>query len=273
MSQRSSITHPKANYRLFTQGSAGAKREDQALGPHPHYLRVKNFIIDHIRSGQWGAETRIPSEKELGEHFHISRMTVNRAIRELMAEGFVTRLQGVGTFVARRKPQGALLEIKSIADEIAEGGGRHTSRVLLLAQETASSELAREMGLIEGAGVFHSIIVHIDNGLPVQLSNRYVNPAVAPEFLQQDFTTMTPSEYLLRVAPLEEAEQVVEAAMPDAFTRKALKIRAGEPCLVLYRRTWSFGKVATRSRLIYPGSRFRLGGRFNASFSVHPTLA
>lgn len=273
MSGRSSSTPAREIYRPQVHRSPRTKEEGQALGPHPHYLRVKNYIIDHIHRGQWGPETKIPSEKELGEHFQISRMTVNRALRELVAEGFIIRLQGVGSFVAKRKPQGALLEIKSIADEIAQGGGWHTSRVLLLVRETASGELAREMGLPEGAGVFHSIIVHLDNGLPVQLSDRYVNPTVAPEFLQQDFTTMTPSEYLLRVAPLEEAEQVIEAAMPDAFSRKALKIRAGEPCLVLYRRTWSFGKVATRSRLIYPGSRFRLGGRFKASFSVHPTIA
>jgi len=273
MSRRSKTKPSKRAYPASLPRSAKTGDKAPVLGPHPQYRRVKNYIIGQIHKGQWGPETKIPSEKELGQYFQISRMTVNKALRELVAEGFITRLQGVGSFVAKRKPQGTLLEIKSIADEIAEGGGHHTSQVLLLTEETATAELAREMGLPEGGRVFRSIIVHRDDGVPVQLSDRYVNPAVAPEYLEQDFTELTPSEYLLRVAPLEEAEQVIEAAMPDAFTRTALKIKAGEPCLVLYRKTWSFGQVATRSRLIYPGSRFRLGGRFKATFNIHPTMA
>ena len=252
----------------------GSKQTDRvtAEAPHPLYRQVKSYILERLRSGQWRPEARIPSENELVEQWGVSRMTVNRALRELAAEGFLVRLQGVGTFVARRKPQGALLEIKSIAEEIAAWGGRHSSEVRLLTEEPASEDVSRDLGLSLGAPVFHSIIVHRDDGVPVQLSDRYVNPAAAPEYLKQDFTAITPSAYLLSVAPLQEAEHVIEAAKPDEFTRLALEIGPDEPCLTLYRKTWSFGLVATRSRLIYPGSRYRLGGRFKAASSVGPIL-
>ena len=65
----------------------------------PLYARVKEHIRDNIRSGAWGAGHRVPSENELVESFRISRMTANRALRELTAEGFLSRVPGVGTFV------------------------------------------------------------------------------------------------------------------------------------------------------------------------------
>ncbi|MEW5723731.1 MAG: histidine utilization repressor [Thermodesulfobacteriota bacterium] len=241
--------------------------------PQPLYRQVKAYILDRIRSGQWPPETRVPSENELVGVVGVSRMTVNRAFRELTAEGHLVRLQGVGTFVARGKPQGALLEIRSIAEEIAQWGGRHSAEVKVLAREPASAETAQALGLAEGAPVFHSIIVHRDNGVPVQYSDRYVNPAVAPKYLEQDFTRVTPSEYMLSVAPLQELEHVVEAARPDRRSQALLEIGPDEPCLVVYRRTWSFNLVATTSRLVYPGSRYRLGGRYRADPSQGPSVA
>ncbi|MEW6261914.1 MAG: histidine utilization repressor [Thermodesulfobacteriota bacterium] len=241
-----------------------------ASAPYPLYRQVKNLIVERIKAGEWGPETRVPSENELVELLQVSRMTINRALRELSAEGYLLRLQGVGTFVARPKPQGALVEIRSVAEEIAEWGGRHSSEVILLAEEKASTDLALVLGLKEGGPVFHSIIVHRGDGLPVQLSDRFVNPAVAPQYLEQDFASTTPGEYLLRVAPLQEAEQIIEAALPDEPARRWLEIGPEEPCLVIHRRTWALGLAATKSRLICPGSRYRLGGRFKAENRQRP---
>ena len=242
-----------------------------AGGPRPLYLQVKDFISGQIDSGAWPPEFKVPSENELVARMKVSRMTANRALRELTAEGRLVRVQGLGTFVARPQRLGALFDIRSIADEIAERGGRHTSDVLLLAREKASPQLAAAMGLAPGREVFHSIIIHRDNGLPVQYSDRYVNPAVAPGYLDQDFTVTTPSQYLLETAPIQEAEHVLEAARPEARVRKLLEIEADEPCLVLHRQTWSGGVVATRSWFVYPGSRYRLGGRFSSStFGARP---
>src|SRR5262245_29449395 len=72
--------------------------------PVPLYEKVKQFITDGIRAGEWEAGGRLPSEIDLVEKLGVSRMTVHRALRELMATGIVVRLQGVGTFVSRNKP-------------------------------------------------------------------------------------------------------------------------------------------------------------------------
>jgi GntR family transcriptional regulator, histidine utilization repressor len=230
--------------------------------PWPLYLQVKNLILRRIKSGHWAPESRIPSENELVTSLGISRMTVNRALRELAAEGLLVRRRGAGTFVAPRESQFALLEVRNIAEEIVARGGVHSSDVHLLAREAAPETVAETMGLQTGAEVFHSIIVHRDRGCPVQLADRYVNPLVAPDFLQQDFRVITPSHYLMNVAAITEVEHVIEAVMPDAEIRMLLEIGDLEPCLLLNRITWSQLVVATCNRFYYPGNRFRVGSRF-----------
>ena len=230
--------------------------------PQPLYQKVKDHILALIASGRLAPESRTPSENELVRELSVSRMTVNRALRELTAEGMLVRLQGVGTFVAPQKPQSALLEIISIAEEIRRRGGVHTSTVHLLRSEPATGLPARHMRLKPGDPVFHAVLVHHDDGVPVQLADRYVNPAMAPGFLDQDFTRTTPNEYLVRVAPFTEVEHVIEAVLADRKTRALLKLKNNTPCLVLHRTTWAGEKVVTHSRFTYPGPRRLLGGRF-----------
>ncbi len=149
-------------------------------------------------------------------------MTVHRALRELTADGHLVRLHGVGTFVARPKHVRRCCEIKSIAEEIKERGGVHTSELHLLEEEPASPQLAAAMGLPTRGLVYHSITVHRDSGLAVQLSDRHVNPQFAPDYIKQDFLKITPSEYLLKVAHPDEVEHVIEASMPDEQTQSLL---------------------------------------------------
>jgi GntR family histidine utilization transcriptional repressor len=247
-------------------------RLDTQDTPQPLYQKVKNYIAARIASGDWPPDTKIPSENELVGALGVSRMTAHRALRELSAEGHLVRVQGVGTFVSPRKPHATFLEIKSIADEIRVRGGRHHCEVRHLAVEAASAELAAAIKLTTGSPVFHSILVHYENDVPVQYSDRYVNPAIAPEYLQQDFTAITPSQYLLNVAPLDEIEHIIEALIPEPSIQAILQIDGQEPCLVLHRRTWSQSLVATQSRFIHPGSRYRLGGRFKPPVTTHPPM-
>jgi GntR family histidine utilization transcriptional repressor len=230
--------------------------------PRPLYQQVKHFISEQIRSGEWGRHSKIPSENELVDSLGVSRMTINRALSELTGEGHLIRLQGVGTFVAQPKPLSALLEIKSIAEEIKNMGGVHSCEVYLLQEETVSQELAGAMELPVGAPVFHSILIHRDRGKAIQLEDRYVNPAMAPDYLKQDFTAMTPSEYLTGLSPATEVEHIIEAILPDEEVQGFLEIDPHEPCLVLYRRTWVNDIVVSKNSFFYPGSRYRIGGRF-----------
>src|SRR4028118_1930246 len=86
----------------------------------PLYERIKQFILEGIRSGEWGPGARLPSEGDLTARFGISRMTINRALRELAADGIIRRVQGLVSFVAERKPPTMLFELRDVVEEIRQ---------------------------------------------------------------------------------------------------------------------------------------------------------
>jgi GntR family histidine utilization transcriptional repressor len=228
----------------------------------PVYGQVKSFIKAHISSGEWKPGAPVPSEATLMQQFGVSRMTVNRALRELTTEGMVTRVQGSGTFVAELHRIASNLTLRDIQEEVLERGHLHAARVVLLQAEKTNAELAKRLGLRPGARVFHSVLVHLENGVPIQHEDRYVNPAAAPTYLNVDFTQTTPTRHLLAVAPLTEATYSIEACLPTQEQAKQLNIAVGEACLAMVRRTVSGPHVASVVRLVYPGSRYSFEGKF-----------
>ena len=224
--------------------------------------RVKQHLKEQLARGRWPPGARMPSEAELVAQFGVSRMTVNRALRELQGEGLIDRVQGLGTFAAQLHRVSSTLTIRDLHSEIVARGHRHHAEVHLARQEPAGAALAARLGLAEGAPVFHTLIVHHENGVPLQCEDRYVNPACAPGYLGVDFTQTTPTHYLLEVAPLWEAQVAIEAAAPTAQEARLLGVAPGTPCLVVTRRTVSRGLPVTLARLVHPGSRYLLEGRF-----------
>ncbi|WP_395662054.1 histidine utilization repressor [Aestuariivirga sp.] len=231
----------------------------------PLYAKVKAHILDNIRSGAWEAGRRVPSENELVESFGISRMTANRALRELTAEGYLNRVPGVGTFVKEAPALSSLMELRNIAEEIAQRGHRYSSRVIAKSAVDSNPALNEEFEDRALKRLFHIVIVHEENGVPVQLEDRHVNPAVVPDFLAHDFTQTTPTAVLLAATPVDELEHTVEATMPTPEQQRLLGIAGSEPCLALYRRSWSRGRVATAVTLTYPASRYALYSRHRTS--------
>jgi len=228
----------------------------------PRYQQLKDLIIGRISSGELQPADRVPSENELVESMSVSRMTANRALRELNDEGYVDRVAGRGTFVSDYRAQSHLLEVHNIADEIALRGHAHSSQVMRQSLQHARGEVAKALHVEQGTDVVHLLLVHAENGVPIQLEDRHVLASFAPGCLQKDFTAVTPSAYLTSISPLQEAEQVVRASVPNRAVQKYLDIEDGEASLVVIRRTWSAGRPVTFARLHHPGSRYELTGHY-----------
>ena len=226
----------------------------------PRYMQVKSHILLMIGDGQLGPNDRVPSENELVDELGVSRMTVNRALRELAQDGYVVRLAGVGTFVADSRPHSDVLRVRNIADEIRARGHTHTAKVLALEEVAADQRLADRLEVRLGDRLFHSRILHMESGQPIQLEDRHVCPLLAPDYLSIDFTTITPNVYLSKVAPLHTAEHVIRASVPTARVRRLLKMNEAEPCLIIRRRTWSDGRPVSLAELSHPGSTYELIG-------------
>ena len=230
--------------------------------PQPIYARLKQAIAHKVANGYWQAHQRVPSEAEMVKALGVSRMTVNRALRELTAEGVLTRQQGLGTFVAPQKAHSALFEVHNIADEVASRGGTYLAQQILLEQRKATMAEAVQLGVRSDHPIFRSVLLHYENQLPIQLEERVVNAQLAPDYGAQDFTRQPPYVYLMQAAPLTEGEHLVEALLPTEQECELLQIAATEPCLQIKRRTWSGEQIVTTARLLHPGSRFQLFGHF-----------
>jgi GntR family histidine utilization transcriptional repressor len=227
----------------------------------PRYQAIKDHIYRQIREGAYAPAARIPTEQQLTQMFAVSRMTVNRALRELEAEGLLVRRQGVGTFVAEIQAESPLLEIRNIAEEVRARHHVYSNQLIRLEAVNADQVIAARLGLPAGTRVFHSLLVHLQNGVPLQVEDRYVNARIVPDYLQQDFSQVTPGQYLTGLFPLSELEHVVEAVAPDPRMQELLDIDSQEPCLLVKRRTWSQERLISCAYLLHPGSRYRLSSR------------
>ena len=222
------------------------------------FLVIKRFITRQIESRLWAENTRVPSENELANQFKVSRMTARRALQELTDEGVLTRTQGLGTFVASLKSQSSILEIRNIADEINSRDRQYSCLAVSQHKMAANDAIAIALEVAPGSTIFTSHLVHCENQVPLQLEVRFVNPQLVSEYLEQDFSQVTPHAYLSQIAPLTQARHTIEAIAPNRQQCELLQLSTAEPCLQITRRTWSAKGVVSYAKLTSPGSRYRL---------------
>jgi GntR family histidine utilization transcriptional repressor len=229
----------------------------------PVYAAIKEHLLDAIERGELKPGDQVASENQLALQFGVSRMTARRSLIDLSDAGFLIRTQGIGTFVADTRPMSSILKIRSIDLEIQQRGHVYSNQVLCMETLPATRFQAKSLGLEPDTRIYRSVIVHMENGVPVQLEDRLVNAGLIPDYMDQDFTHITPSAYLSRIAPLTEADHIVEAVMVCQTTAEQLAIETSEPCLKVIRRTFARQGIVSLAELIHPGSRYRLGGHLD----------
>lgn len=228
----------------------------------PLYQQITRDIETRIAKGEWADGARLPSENELVRALGVSRMTVHRALRDLSARGVLSRIKGLGTFVSAPAARSDLVAIRDIAEDIAARGHKHRAEVAALGVVRADAHLAAVFETKVGAKLYRSLIVHYEDDSAIQVEERHVNPAFAPDYLKQNFARLTPTAYLQRVGPASEIEQTIYASTASPEAQRLLKIKRDLPCILLVRRTWSSGAPATHSVFTIPGDRYSLSSRY-----------
>ncbi|MFK7856776.1 MAG: UTRA domain-containing protein [Granulosicoccus sp.] len=231
--------------------------------PAPLYEMVKRHITDAIVAGEYLPGAKLPSESALVESLDVSRMTVNRALRELTRDGVITRLQGVGSFVSKAGPTTSLVELRDIKDIVADEGAIYSCKLLVAERNLADKSVCDLLDLERDIPILHVTMLHYANREPLQLERRFVREDFAPKLLKQDLTKKSLFNYLQSISPVSELEQVVEACTPDVSERKALKVSKEFPILRIRRRTWVGRKIVTLGYFSHPGDRYRVTVRVN----------
>ena len=226
----------------------------------PQFALIKQYIEDHISSGAWPAGTRTPSENDLCALFCVSRMTARRALQELSDQKRLYRVPGSGTFVADIRPDKPSLNIYNPVDTARETGS-YSNRILFLGAIAASPEIAQLLHVQPGDDIFSAVIVHLDRAQPIQWQALYANPQLAPAFLKQNYTKVTPDAYLDWIAPANSSDHQLQAVLPTLVQRRELGLTAEDSavCMQLNRRCWRQQAVRSYSQLVHPANQFYLG--------------
>lgn len=236
----------------------------------PIYQSIKNAILANIHSGTWTAGSAIPTEMTLAKQFGVSRMTVNRALQELTAEKVLERRQGSGTFVAQQKFNHTFIEVRNIAKDIIDSHKQYHAEVLT--QKTLDSHTLNKKDNTWLKAIFFDYdtpcqdklyqvnIVHYADNLPVQYEERWVNAHLVPNFINQDFTQVNTSDYLIAQVPLESGDYCISACLAPKHIKNALQMPKNEPALLLTRKTYAQNGMVTLVNMWHAGSRYQFCG-------------
>lgn len=239
----------------------------------PAYQRIKNAILDNIHSGKWQAGKAISTELALAAEFGVSRMTVNRALKELSEERVLERRQGSGTFVAQQQFNHTFVEVRNIAQDLKSANRDYKAKVVSKRAVTAGmldDELRRKFDIdseqvnadsdTDTPVLYEVKIIHFADGEPIQFEERWVDAKKVPKFIEQDFSVVNTSDYLIAKSPLERGSYTIRAlAAPDEIA-SFLQIAPQSPTLVLRRQTYSAGQVVTFVKMWHAGDRYQFSG-------------
>lgn len=234
--------------------------------PQTLHARIRAEIEARILSGEWPPGHRIPPETELVATYGCSRMTVNKAMSSLAAEGLILRNRRAGTVVARPRIHSAMLSIPDIRARIEERGANYAYHVV---NDELRPPCCVHLGS-EGHHLGQSRFIrslHASDALPVMLEDRHIFLDAVPEAAGADFRTEPPSTWLVAHVAWTEAEHRIAAIAADTATARALEIISGAPCLLVERRTWRGSETVTIVRQVFRGDAFDLVARFGPESS------
>jgi len=192
----------------------------------------------------------------------VSRLTVQRAIRDLVSEGYLKRLQGAGTFVADRPQHFSLFEVRDLAEEARMRGAKPETDVLVQRRVVPDERVRTLMELPIDTPCFHAVLLQRADHAPLAIEERYARCDIFTDFLEQNFEKQSVYAYFQRFTALGEVETILHAVIPNKQYRHWLEIAAGEPCLYLERRNRMKGEIVTLTRFTYAGADFSLGSRY-----------
>jgi len=206
------------------------------------YIDVAAELRSAIGSGLVGA---LPSEAELGERHHVSRVTVRRALEILRDEGLVESRRGSGWFVVSDPIRQSLGRVTTIEAALEAAGARPDRRVLEFAFEAAPADVAKPLGLAADAEVLRVVRLNLADDEPFALVTVWLPAALGASVSRADVERKTFSDLL----PLHGVEpgrvvQTITATAADQLEARRLGVHAGDPLLACRRVTYDRSHAA-----------------------------
>jgi GntR family transcriptional regulator len=208
--------------------------------PIPLYYQVKESLLSEIRTKQLKVGELIPSESELQEKFNVSRITIRRAIQELVQEGYLYTQQGKGTFVRQPEASRELNPIAGWTETMTALGMHPETKQIKYSEEPAPSDVARLLNIPGGSMVYLMERLRYADNEPICIMINYLVPALVPGFIEtglngESLYAMLERKYNII---LSRAEEIVEAKAAKVSEASMLNVMKGFPLLYATRVTY-----------------------------------
>lgn len=227
--------------------------------PLPRYYQLKEIMREKISSGEWKPGDLIPSERELGEQYGISRMTARQAITELVNEGLFYREQGKGTFVSRHKITQQLIRLTGFTEDIKARGQRPGSKIISAMMVPADETIAEHLHIKTGLMIFQLQRLRLADEEPLAIEVSNLCFAGCEKLLEDDLEQNSLYRLLEHKygLPLMEAEQQLEAGLISPEEAQLLKVPVGSAALFVRRTTYTErDQPIEYARSIYCGNKY-----------------
>ncbi len=218
---------------------------------------IRAEVLSRIQTRLWPPGGLIPSEEALALEFGCARATVNRALRELALQGVLERKRKAGTRVAALPIRKATLDITVIRHDIASRGQSYSFHVLSQGLSHPPLMVAARLGLPERILMIHLQTLHLADGKPYLVEDRWLNPAILPD-PSPDFTRQSANEWLVANVAYTTGDIAFSAEPANLAEAAALNVPPGTALFITERATFAGDHPITWVRLSHrPGYRLQ----------------
>jgi GntR family transcriptional regulator len=226
----------------------------------PLYSRVETVLAGEIASGDLRVGGQLPTEDSLIARFGVSRITVRRAIQNLVARSLVEIRRGKGTFVAAPKIIQELTELSGFVEDMHALGRKPTARVIGKEIVTADATVARQLALTKGERVVRIHRVRLADRIPLSFDETFLPLEIGKKIITNNLKVEPIFSLLERKydVPLIDAEYKLDAVSAEAEVAAALRVKQGSPIFRIERTSFSTGGLPVDyERLHYRGDLVR----------------
>lgn len=204
----------------------------QENGGLPMYRQLSNIIRTNVENGVYEANQKIPTEMELSKKYNVSRVTVRKALEELVEDGILLRKQGKGTFISEKKTTNTNYPQTSFADACLMSGKKPTTRLLSYSMEVPTKKIADFFGIEQTEMVIKIRRIRMADGEPIILEIDYFPESFA--FLADEALTDSIALILNRnnIYPIH-GETVTTICYATEEESKVLNVDVEQPLLYI----------------------------------------
>ncbi|TCP80101.1 GntR family transcriptional regulator [Rhizobium sp. PP-CC-2G-626] len=229
----------------------------QGAGAGPLYLKLRQSLEEAIQSGRLNHGDALPPERDLAEYANISRVTVRKAVDDLVRDGLLVRRHGSGTFVVKplARVQQSLSRLTSFTEDMARRGLTTRAQWIERGLIAASPDEMMTLGLPADALVARLGRLRIADDMPLAIERA----SISAEFLP-DPMRVTSSLYAeldkTRARPVRAVQRISACELKDTDATM-LGVRSGAASLSIERISYlASGRVVEFTRSLYRGDAY-----------------